>query len=90
MANTLAEVEADLLTAMDNSYLRSGSVDGAWDFIALCDKWLLLKPQQASHSSNSGQFNVGVIERMRAEAMQFISAKSTGGVRFLGVRNDFR
>ena len=86
--NTTYTVEQIEQTLLDNAdFEEADSVTKAKAFVTAAKRWLILRPNSASHQGNSLSLNVGQVESMMIRAQDFISANAvnSGRVRFLGM-----
>ncbi len=90
---TIAEIEADLLEYAD--FEEVNSVARAKLFITAAKRWLILRPESASSQGQSLSIGKSNIEAMLKRAQDFVATSNStsgavGGVRFLGVGDNFR
>ncbi len=86
--NTTYTVEQIEQTLLDNAdFEEADSVTKAKAFVTSAKRWLILRPNSASHQGNSLSLNAGQVESMMVRAQDFISANAvnSGRVRFLGM-----
>jgi hypothetical protein len=72
---------------LDNAdFEEVGSVAKAKLFATAARRWLILRPQSASHQGNSLTLNAQYVNEMLARAQAYITANSNNsGTTFLGV-----
>jgi len=79
---TIDEVQDSLIENAD--FEEMGSVPKAKLFTAAAKRWLILRPNSASHLGNSLTLNAQYVNEMLQRALAFIQSNSAGdGVRFL-------
>jgi hypothetical protein len=89
----IADIETDLLEYAD--FEEVASVARAKSFITAAKRWLILRAESASNQSSSLSIGKNYVESMLKRAQDFVAANnansgSVGGVRFLGVGDNFR
>jgi hypothetical protein len=90
----ISDIESDLLEYAD--FEEVASVPRARLFITAAKRWLILRADSASSQSQSLTIGKGFVENLLKRAQEFVSANATssgggvGGVRFLGVGDNFR
>lgn len=83
---TVGEVEQALLDNAD--FEEAASVSSAKLFAAAARRWLIMRPNSASHQGNSLTLNAQYVADMLERAQAYIAANDAAGggsVKFLGV-----
>jgi len=89
----IADIESDLLEYAD--FEEVASVTRAKSFITAAKRWLILRAESASNQSSSLSIGKNYVEAMLKRAQDFVAGNDStggavGGVKFLGVGENFR